>query len=128
VEHIIGNSTDPSDVHIKFIMATKMRRRKRTLQILRKFPENSSLVSEHSISGSLAEEDSSDEEEETEPTGAPLHIPDDDHEEGAEGEDAIRPNKFLPLASYTAYLRKRGTKQADFDYIQRAYGDHFKDV
>lgn len=49
VEHILGNSQDPVDAHIKFLMASKMKQRKKALQLLRKFKENGPLMSENHV-------------------------------------------------------------------------------
>jgi len=127
VELILGQSTDPQDTHLKYAMASKMKRRKKAAQMLRKFKENNSLMSESTIAGAHNEEDSSEEEDDSESQSAPLNVP-EDNEGVVEGEDPIPPNNFLPFVYYTQYLKSKGTKATDLDYIRRAYVDHFKDV
>jgi len=55
VEHIMGQSTDQADAHLKFLMASKMRRKRKALQILRKFKENGPLVSENTTTINMFE-------------------------------------------------------------------------
>ena len=127
IEHILGQSTDPQDAHIKFLMASKMARKKKALQLLRKFRENGPLMAENAIATVHNDDDSSDEDDESESQSAPLNVP-EDLEAATEGEEPIPPNNFLPFVYYTQYLKTKGTKAQDLDFIRRTYGEHFKDI